>query len=258
MKNKMKAKMEQGIAVVGTFCGLNSTLAVECLGLSGLDFLIIDTEHGPADVESAMNSILAAEVRGITPLVRVKNHSRDSILKMLDIGAQGLVIPCLEQVDQVKDIVRYGKYYPVGQRGVAMTRSGGFGFADFAGGDLEEYFRVCNQETILIPQCETGGFLENIEEICLIEGIDGIFIGPYDLSVALGKPAQFDAPEFRAALKRIYKAAQDAGKFIFIHTTTIEQAKQFIEDGFNGVTYNQDVVVLTKVYQEAITKIRKG
>lgn len=256
MKNKMKAKMEQGRAVIGTFCGLNSTLAIECLGLSGLDFLIIDTEHGPADVESAMNCILAAETRGITPLVRVKNHSRDSILKMLDIGAQGLVVPCLERVEEVREIVKFGKYYPVGQRGVAMARCGGFGFADFASGDLEEYFEVCNRETMLIPQCETRGFLENIEEICLIEGIDGIFIGPYDLSVALGKPAQFNTPEFRAALKRIYKAAKDAGKFIFIHTTTIEQAKQYLEDGYNGITYNQDVVVLTNSYQEAVNKIK--
>ena len=102
MKNKMKRKIEKGMPVVGTFFGLNSTLAVECLGLSGLDFLVIDCEHGPADVESALNFILAAELRGITPLVRVKNHNRDSILKMLDIGAKGLVIPCLETIDEVK------------------------------------------------------------------------------------------------------------------------------------------------------------
>ncbi|HOR42712.1 MAG TPA: aldolase/citrate lyase family protein, partial [Atribacterota bacterium] len=96
LENMLKKKMEQGIPVIGTFFGMNSTLAVECLGLAGLDFLVIDSEHSPANVESTLNYIIAAELRGITPLVRVKNHNRDSILKMLDIGAKGLVIPCLE------------------------------------------------------------------------------------------------------------------------------------------------------------------
>lgn len=256
MENKMKRKMQDGIPVIGTFFGLNSTLAVECLGLAGLDFLVIDSEHGPADVESTLNFILAAELRGITPLVRVKNHHRDSILKMLDIGAKGLVIPCMEKMEDVKDVVKYGKYYPIGRRGVAMGRSGGFGFESFSSGDIEKYFKVCNEETMLIPQCETRGFLESIEEICLIDGIDGIFIGPYDLSVALDKPTKFDEPEFISAIKRIFTAAKSAGKFVLMHTTTIKEARKYLKDGFHGVTLNQDVVVFTKAYQEAVTEIR--
>ncbi len=256
MENKLKKKIEEGEPVIGTFFCLNSVLAVECIGLAGLDFLVIDSEHSPADVENTLNFILAAELRGITPLVRIKNHNRDSILKMLDIGAKGLVIPCIEKPEEVRNIVKYGKYYPLGQRGVAMARSGGFGFKAFSGGDIEEYFQICNQETILIPQCETSGFLENIEEICSLSGIDGIFIGPYDLSVALKKPAKFDAPEFLAAIKRILKVAKDAGKFIFIHANNIKEAKQYLKDGFNGVTLNQDVVLLTKTYKEAVDEIR--
>jgi 4-hydroxy-2-oxoheptanedioate aldolase len=256
MENKMKKKMEKGIPVLGTFFGLNSVLAVECLGLAGLDFLVIDSEHSPVDVEGALNFIIAAELHGITPLVRVKNHHRDSILKMLDIGAKGLVIPCIEKPDDVKNIVRYGKYYPIGQRGVAMARSGGFGFEDFSRGDIEKYFQVCNKETMLIPQCETSGFLENIEEICLIKGIDGIFIGPYDLSVALNKPGKFNDPEFLAAIRRVLKATKDAGKFVFIHATTTEEAKQYLKNGFNGVTLNQDVVFLTNAFKEAVDEIR--
>ncbi|MEA4848846.1 MAG: aldolase/citrate lyase family protein, partial [Clostridiaceae bacterium] len=85
MKNEMKRKMESGFPVVGTFFELGSATAVECLGMTGLDFLIIDTEHGPFDVESAMDFIRAAELRGIEPLVRVKDHSRASVLKMLDV-----------------------------------------------------------------------------------------------------------------------------------------------------------------------------
>ena len=256
MENKMKRKVEKGIPVVGTFFGLNSTLAVECLGLAGLDFLVIDCEHGPADVESTINFILAAEFRGITPLVRVKNQNRDSVLKMLDIGAKGLVIPCLETIDEVKNIVKYGKYYPIGQRGVAMSRGGGFGFEDFSSGGLEKYFEIWNKETLLIPQCETIGVLENIEAICAIDGIDGFFIGPFDLSIALKKPGKFDDREFVSTLKRVKRVAQEAGKFVFIHTTTTQEARGHLKDGFDGVTINQDVVMLTRTYQEALSEIK--
>jgi len=256
MENKMKKKLKRGMPVVGTFFGLNSTLAVECLGLAGLDFLVIDSEHGPADVESAMNFIITAELRDITPLVRVKNHSRDSILKMLDIGAKGLVIPCMETLDDVKEVVKYGKYYPTGQRGFAMNRIGGFGFESFSSQGIEKYFQVSNDETMLIPQCETKGFLENIEEICLVEGIDGIFIGPYDLSVALKKPAKFTEPEYLSAVKRIVKAAKAAGKFVLMHCNNVKEAKKYLQDGFDGITLNQDVVILTNAFKEAIMEIK--
>lgn len=257
MENKMKRKMEKGKPVIGTFFGLNSVLAVECLGLAGLDFLVIDSEHGPADVESAINFIIAAELRGITPIVRVKNHSRDSILKMLDIGAKGILIPCIENFDDVKDVVKYGKYYPIGQRGVAMSRSGGFGFETFSSEGIEKYFQVSNNETMLIPQCETKGFLENIEKICSLDGIDGIFIGPYDLSVALNKPAKFNDAEFLSAIKRIFKAAKEAGKFVLMHCNNTKEAKQYLQDGFDGITLNQDVVLFTNAFKKAIEEIRE-
>ncbi|HRS22374.1 MAG TPA: aldolase/citrate lyase family protein, partial [Clostridia bacterium] len=92
MKNEVKSKMEMGLPVIGTFFELGDATAVECIGLSGMDFLIIDTEHGPFDVESAMDFIRAAELRGIEPFVRVKDHTRSSVLKMLDVGAKGLII----------------------------------------------------------------------------------------------------------------------------------------------------------------------
>ncbi len=184
-----------------------------------------------------MELIRAAELRGITPLVRVKDVTRPSILKMLDIGAKGLVIPCVETVEQVKKIVEYGKYYPVGRRGFFCARSAGYGFDSFAQ-DIDEYFNTCNENTLILPQCETQGSLDNIEEIVNIEGVDGIFIGPYDLSIGMGIPGQFDKPEFIKAIDRILKACKDAGKFAFIYAGTTDVAKKHINDGFNGVAIN--------------------
>jgi 4-hydroxy-2-oxoheptanedioate aldolase len=255
MKNILKEKMERGVPVLGTFFELGSATAVECLGLAGLDFLIIDTEHGPFEVESTMDFVRAAILRGIDPMVRVKDHTRASILKMLDIGATGLIIPCVETVEQVKKIVEYGKFYPLGRRGVAMTRDGGFGFDEHASGNINEYFRIANNETLIIPQCETKGCLDNIEEIASIEGVDGIFIGPYDLSIALGKPAQFSDLEFTAAIDRILKACKDAGKFAFIYGNSVDASKKYFKDGFNGVAFEMDVISLIKAYKSLICQI---
>ncbi|MGE5632191.1 MAG: HpcH/HpaI aldolase family protein [Caulobacteraceae bacterium] len=255
MENLLKKKMKNGEKSIGTFFELGSNTAVECLGLAGLDFLIIDTEHGPFDIESSMGFIRTAELRNITPFARIKDISRPSVLKMLDIGAKGLIVPCVETVEQVKSLVEWAKYYPVGKRGFFMARSAGYGFESFAQ-NVDEYFRICNEETLLIPQCETTGCLKNIEEIVNIEGVDGIFIGPYDLSIGMGKPAQFSNPEFLQAVDRILKACKNAGKFSFIYTGSNAAAKKYLSDGFDGVAVNMDAAVYINAYKALINEIR--
>lgn len=254
MKNNLKSKMDSGRSVIGTFFEMGGNTAVECLGISGLDFLIIDSEHGPFDVESAMSNIRTAELKGITPLVRVKNKNRDSILKMLDIGAQGVVIPCINTVEEVKNIVDYGKYSPVGNRGFFYGRVAEYGYSEIAK-SVDTYFETCNRETLILPQCETMGCLENIEKIVNLQGVDGIFIGPYDLSIGMGKTAQFDDPEFITAIDRILKACKAACKYAFIYTGNTKVAKKYIKDGFDGVAINIDVSVYIKAFKEMIKEV---
>ena len=110
--NKLLEKYENGQKVCGAFFNLDSTVVVEIFAQLGLDFVVIDAEHSPYGVESAARFVMAAEVRGMTPIVRVKDANRNSILKMLDIGAKGLLIPFVKTVDEVKEIVSYGKYFP--------------------------------------------------------------------------------------------------------------------------------------------------
>ena len=212
MKNLLKEKLLAGQKGIGTFFEIGGSNAVECLGASGLDFFIIDSEHGPFEPESAADLVRAACLRDITPFVRVKDCSRAAVLKMLDIGVQGLVVPCVESVQEVRDLVSYAKYYPVGNRGVMWGRDAIWGEADYASKGLAQYFETCNSKTLLIPQCETAGCLAGIEEITHIDGVDGIFIGPFDLSVALNKPGEFGTQEFKDAIDRILKACKDAGQ----------------------------------------------
>ena len=197
MKNVLREKMLSGEKTLGTFMELGTATAAECLGLAGLDYLIIDTEHGPFNPQSALDFIRAAKLYNITPLARVQEISRAAILKLLDVGAMGLIIPCVNTVEEAKTIVSYGKYAPVGERGVANTAGSGFWFEDYASHGMPAYFETSNRETLLFPQCETLGCLEHLEEIVILPGIDGIFVGPFDLSTAMGIPGQFDKPELR-------------------------------------------------------------
>lgn len=257
MKNLLREKIMNGEKTVGTFFEAGNASVAEALALTDLDYMLIDTEHGPFDVESVMLMLRGAELHGTTALVRVKDSNRNSILKMLDIGAGGLIIPQVHSLEEIKKIVEYGKYFPVGQRGVAFARGAGYGYLEHAKGDINDYFATCNRETLLIPQCETKGCLENIEEIAKVDGIDGIFVGPYDLSVAMGIPTQFDKPEFKAALERILKAVKDAGKFTIIYCADFNVANTRLKQGFDSVTVGQDVNFYIDTINEMVHSIEK-
>ncbi len=246
IKNTMREKILKGEIVTGAFSGLGSLAIVESMGLAGLDFVIIDTEHGPADVESTLPLILAAENRNITPIVRVKDTSRSSVLKMLDIGAMGLLVPFVKSVDEVKRVIEYGKYPPVGQRGFGPGRISGFGALPGFSGPAD-YFETCNRETMIIPQCETVEAVECIEDIAELEGVAGIFVGPYDLSVALGIPLQFDDPKFISAVERTVKAFRKAGKFCLTIATMGAMARDNFIKGFHGSAF-YDISLLLETF----------
>lgn len=232
--NKAKQKILAGEKVLGAFLNLETPAVAEILGLLGYDFIIIDTEHGPGDVESAQHIIRAALLRDITPMVRVRQSDRSSIMKMIDIGAEGLLIPFVKSAAEVRQIVQYAKYAPVGEKGFGYSRRVGYGLEEKAA-DLEKFFAWANENTLVIPQCETVQCLEHIEEIAAIDGVDGIFVGPFDLSVSMGIPGQTSHPDFKAALERVLEACKQAGKFCMMFSMDPAQIKEYFAIGFDGV-----------------------
>lgn len=255
MKNTVREKMLAGEKTLGTFFELGSATAAECLGFSGLDYVIIDTEHGPYNPQSALEFIRAAKLYNITPFARVQEISRAAILKLLDVGAMGIIIPCVHTVEDARAIERFGKYAPVGERGVANTAGSGFWFEDYASHGIPAYFETSNRETMLFPQCETLGCLEHIAEIAALPGVDGIFVGPFDLSTAMGIPGQFDAPEFQDALRRILSACRAAGKPAILYAATEEAARAGFAMGYDSITYGMDATALTNAYRAAVKNI---
>ncbi|MEE3361991.1 MAG: aldolase/citrate lyase family protein [Anaerovoracaceae bacterium] len=257
MENRVREKLDAGEKVYGTFIWSSSDTLVECMGYTGLDYVIIDSEHSPIATEGAVNMIRTAKLKGLTPFVRVSDVSRPAILKMLDSGAEALIIPCLRTADEVRKIVEYGKYQPVGQRGFAQCRRAGWGYEDYAK-DLHGYFEVSNAETLLFPMCETAEFLEDIDEIIKIDGVDGIFVGPYDLSVALGKPGVFDTQEFRDSLRRIADVCRENGKYSLIFSNGPEAALEHFSMGYQGTALSMDVQMIIEAYRGDVSQIKEN
>ena len=248
MLNELKKKMAEGEQVLGTFLELGSTSIVECLALGGYDYIIIDTEHGPFPDESTGEMIRAIELHSAEAFVRVRDSSRAAVLHALDLGARGIIIPDVQSVEEARRLVEYAKYYPLGARGFAFSRSAKYGFLPELK-QIGDYFTATNQRTILMPQCETAGALEHIEEIAALDGIDGIFVGPYDLSVALGAPARFATPRFAEALGRVIAACRASGKLAFIYANTMPEARAYFAQGYQGAAIGTDTAFLVKAIQ---------
>lgn len=257
MLNKLKKAVEEKGSAIGTFLGVANPPIIEIMGYSGMDFVIIDTEHGPYDTMPMSDLIQAAESKGMSPVVRVADVTHKEIQRALDNGAEGIIIPCLRSIEDFRKVVDLGKFAPVGNRGFIKGRGSGFGNEPWATGTLVEYMQNSNEKVLLLPQCETAEALENIEEIVKIDGIDGIFIGPFDLSICMGIPAQFDSPEFQAAMDRILKACKDAGKLCMTFTSNVAEARDYISRGFDAVANSIDTIVFAQAYKTMTEEIRK-
>jgi 4-hydroxy-2-oxoheptanedioate aldolase len=257
MENKVKLKIQNKEKVIGTFFTMGNISAMECLGYTDLDYVIIDTEHGPFDTETAMNLVRAAESGNLTPFMRIADVTHKEIQRALDIGAQGLIVPCLRTIDEIKKLVDLSKFAPIGNRGFIKGRGSGYGYQDWAAKSLESFMSISNEQVLIIPQCETVECLERIEEVVKIEGIDGIFIGPFDLSITMGIPGQFKNEKFIAAIDRILNACKNAGKPVLIFTANIDDARRYLDAGFDGIAHTIDVTVLVEGYKKIVNSIFK-
>lgn len=256
MLNRLKETIDTKGNAVGTFLGVTNVSEMEILGYTGLDFVIIDTEHGPYDTMQMSDLIKAADSSGLAPIVRIADVTHKEIQRAVDNGAQGLIVPCLYTVDEFKKVVELAKFAPVGKRGFIKARGSGFGNEEWASGSLTSYMENSNERLLVLPQCETAEALEAIEEIVAIEGLDGIFIGPFDLSISMGIPAQFSNPVFQAALERVFRACKSAGKLCMIYTNNPEESRTYLAAGYDAVANSIDTIVYAQAYRDIVDAIR--
>ncbi|MCK4343939.1 MAG: aldolase, partial [Bacteroidales bacterium] len=183
---KLINNLEKKKFSIGPFSKSSDPSIIECIGLAGFDFLIIDLEHGPNTIDGAQNLIRAALLHEMTPVVRVSENNESLISRALDIGAQGVQVPQINNKQDAIKVVKAAKFSPLGNRGVCRyVRAAGF-----SSKDRNVFFEESNQNTLVILQIEGKEGIENLEYIFDVNGVDIIFLGPYDLSQSLGVPGQ--------------------------------------------------------------------
>ena len=232
----LKARMARGETCYGIFLSAGSPVLAEIAALAGFDVLLIDSEHGPTGIWENLPMVQAAEYRGAVPIIRVPNKSSDTILKMLDIGAHGILAPRVNTAEEAAEIVRAACYYPEGLRGVASTRASDYGFTP-----LSKYFGLANQRNLVAVQCEDVACLPNLDAITATPGVDLIFIGPYDLSASMGAPGHVAYEDIRDTVTAVLDAAKRHGKFTGIFTKDAEQARAYADMGFNLIIVGTDI-----------------
>ena len=252
MANQLKRKLEKGEVVLGMFITLNCPDLVEITGLAGFDFCIIDTEHGPGNPESIQHMLRAAELRGVTPIVRIPDTAPVTVLRTLDVGAAGIEVPQINSLESARELVRSAKYFPLGERGACLTRSSRYGFVP----GVAEYFEEANRETLVIVHCENKAGLDCLEEIASVDGIDVIFVGPYDLSQSFGVPGEIYHPVMVEAVDRALATAKACGKPAGIYVGSVEEAKVRIEQGFTYIAYSMDTLVFAEACREIADGVR--
>jgi 4-hydroxy-2-oxoheptanedioate aldolase len=204
----LKARIHAGDTLIGSFADLASPLAAELLGLAGLDWVVLDLEHGESTEADLLAMLYAVKTTPMTALVRVPSAERLRVGRALDLGAAGIMVPQLQSIDAVREAVTYLRYPPVGQRGVALRTRG----ADMGALGHGDVARVVNDRIVGIIQIESPGTVRDVDAIAALEEVDVVFVGPADLSHNLGVPGQFDHPTYLGAIDAVVKACSAHGK----------------------------------------------
>jgi len=235
--NKVKKALREGKSVLGAFMIFPSADIIEMLGYSGFDFVLIDSEHGRMTIETIENQVRAADCTDIVPIVRVPNDP-DKLLHVIETGCQGVQIPQVHSAEEVRNIIKIIKYYPEGQRGMALTtRAGNYGTKDLA-----SHMKESNREILLSIQIENEDAVNNLSEIVRIPDIDVLFIGPADLSQSLCLPGQVDHPKVQDIIKKIIKKGKEAGIPLGIDTSSEQIAKKWLNYGVQYITMGSSVL----------------
>jgi 2-keto-3-deoxy-L-rhamnonate aldolase RhmA len=251
-ENPVKQRLQQGQPVIGHWISFPSSSVAELMASIGMDWLMIDTEHGPANWETVEDIIRAMKGTAVTPLVRVVANDPALIKLALDRGAFGVLVPLVNTVEQARAAAAASRYPPEGIRGVAGTRVNRYG------GDLPQYFTEWNRQVLVACQIETGQALENVEAIAAVEGIDVLFVGPNDLSANLNRFRRFDDPEFVRAVDRILQAARRHGKAVGYMAANDDDALARIDQGFRFIALGSDARLLAGAAAATYEKIRRG
>ncbi|MEN9610091.1 MAG: hypothetical protein RLZZ628_905 [Bacteroidota bacterium] len=249
MKN-LKKRLQQGETLNGCWLNLGSALTAEIVGQAGFDWVLIDLEHGVGTEKDVLAQLQALESTPTAAFVRVESAEPARISRVLDMGAEGVMCPKINNAVEAKKVITGLHYPPFGQRGVAkMVRA-----TQFAS-NFEAYYQTSKERILGIIQIETVEALEHLDEIAALEGVDVLFIGPADLSMEMGIFGQFEHPRFVSALKKIVQAAEKAGKATGILFFNPEDYKKYHEMGIRFIACGADATFVAEGARQMAKKL---
>ena len=238
--NTFKRALKAGKRQIGLWCSLSNHYALEIVAGAGFDWLLLDTEHSPNELDMVLQQLQAAAPYPTHPVVRVPWNDMVAIKRFLDIGAQTLLIPYVQNEDEARNAVAYTRYPTEGLRGVAGTsRANRFG-------RVKDYAKRAQEELCVLVQIETQTGLDNLEKIAAVDGIDGVFIGPADLHASLGYVGETSNPKVKPIIDEAIRRIRKAGKAPGILTAVEADAKHWLDLGGQFVAVGADTIILAR------------
>ena len=251
--SRVKRILKEGGICYGTMLRiLKSPYAVTMCASQNWDYIILDTEHNDYDLETIGNFCLASKYEEMALFVRVPDKLYYQMAQMLDVGAEGLILPQVRTGEEARHIINATKYSPVGRRGVSISET----VALFRSYNQVEYTEWANQEIMTIIQIESEEGVNNVEKIVSTEGIDAVMIGPADMSQDMGIPGQMEHPKMEEAFREIIGQCNKYGVAPGIHFSDMKYIEKWVKEGMRFVTYSYDSKFFKDASQEALTKLR--
>lgn len=250
-RNRFKQGLESGNTQYGLWLGIPDNTVAEIAAGAGFDWLLIDHEHGPFDLRSVMSHLQAAAPYDVAPIVRPVSGDPALIKKFLDIGAQSLLVPMVDTVEQAEELVSAVRYPPEGTRGLGTSMARAARWNQVAG-----YANKANAEICLIVQAETVTAMENLDAILAVDGVDGVFIGPSDLSASMGYLGNPGHPDVVAAVSAGLGKIRASGKHAGLLCLDPALVAGYEAEGANFIGVGVDTMVLSQGFSQAIARFR--
>jgi len=254
-ENKVKKALREGKVVIGTMVSeIRSPGIAQMLATAGFDFMIIDSEHSSFSIQTVADIILAAKAADITCIVRVSNKKGHHLLsRPLDAGAQGLLVPQVETKEEVIEIIKATKYYPLGQRGMALRRA----HSDFIKKDASEITKSANEETLIITQIESKKAIDNLDSLLSVGGVNVALIGPNDLSQSLGIPGQTNHPTEIEYISKMVKICKEHNVASGIHLSNVDTLKKWIDERMKFIVVSNDISMIVDTGARLVKELRE-
>jgi 2-keto-3-deoxy-L-rhamnonate aldolase RhmA len=251
-EDTLKTRLRAGRRALGCWLWLDSPLAAEIVAQAGYDCVMIDLEHGPGSVRGALTLMHAVQGVGTPPLVRAPANDPVWLKRILDIGAAGVMVPAVSSRAEAEAAVSACRYPPTGTRGTApaVIRASGYG------ADWQAYMKRADDELLRICQIETAAAVDAVADIAAVDGLDMLFVGPFDLSADLGRPGEPDHPQVRAAIERVEAAAKDARVLLGGIATPQRPAEAQFAAGYDLVLADGDSLLLRDAARASVAAAR--